>query len=84
MPNKAGKREKDKMAFGEIDEATFFAAGQKKEGRPGAVLLIVTRGGIYLPMIRAIWVMVTATSARVAVARGSKRLPSLPLMIPSS
>ena len=84
MPNKAGKQEKDKMAFGEIDEATFFAAGQKKEGRPGAVLLIVTRGGIYWPMIRAIWVMVTATSARVAVARGSKRLPSLPLMIPSS
>ena len=84
MPNKAGKQEKAKMAFGEIDEATFFAAGQKKEGRPGAVLLIVTRGGIYLPMIRAIWVMVTATSARVAVDRGSKRLPSLPLMMPSS
>ena len=83
MPNKAGKQEKDKMAFGEIDEATFFAAGQKKEGRPGAVLLIVTRGGIYLPMIRAIWVMVTATSARVAVPMGSKTLPSLPLMMPS-
>ena len=83
MPNKAGKQEKDKMAFGEIDEATFFAAGQKKEGRPGAVLLIVTRGGIYLPMIRAIWVMVTATSARVVVPAGSKRLLSLPLMMPS-
>ena len=83
MPNKAGKQEKAKMAFGEIDEATFFAAGQKKEGRPGAVLLLVTRGGIYLPMIRAIWVMVTATSARVAVPMGSKTLPSLPLMMPS-
>ena len=48
---------------------------ERSSGSPAAVCP-------YRPMTRAIWVMVTATWARVAVAAGAKVPSSLPLIRP--